>query len=260
MFRLSSGVLGLIGVITAVACGGDSAKTTDSHPTGHSKLPFAACCTAASECASGVRDDDHKACSQACATDADCPAEPKSGTPKCKDSVCASERADVDCEHAGETGGATGSGGANNSGGETGSGGAATGGNSSNDTGGAPSSSGGSAATGGSAAGGKGSGTIGTGDPCTTDTGCKSGICYRPGGTPGFCTAECSQSFDATCAGVSNNQNLAGEYMYCMPFANGGRCYPGCVTTKTCTQYAGTVCTDTKDIDAYGGKVCLERL
>jgi hypothetical protein len=247
----------LVGAMLGVHSTGCGSSGTD----GPSKKSFAACCTTAADCASNVCGDDQHVCTQTCAADADCPPEPKSGTAKCSSKgVCEGETKDLDCEHPGGSqgaGGALASGGATGTagtGGGIGSGGLASGGAS--NTGG-KSGSGGKSATGGASGGG-----IGIGDPCSTDAACESGICYRPGGPPGFCTTTCSVSFDAACSGSSSGgQNASGEYVYCMPFGGGGRCFPGCVNSPTvCSKFLGVTCTSVKDIANYGGKVCTETL
>ncbi len=100
------------------------------------------------------------------------------------------------------------------------------------------------------------------GERCTTESQCRSGVCYRPKGTTGFCTTSCSTSFDAACAGAKDNgaHTTAGEYLVCMPFAGGGRCYPGCVQGKqaACTPFGMTCRTSQKDIKNYNVSVCLE--
>lgn len=223
---------------------------------GASKKSFAACCTTAADCESNVCGDDQHVCTKACTVDTDCPPEPKSGTAKCSSKgVCEGETKDLDCEH---PGGSQGAGGALASGGATGT--AGSGGS----VGSGGLTSGGASGVTGTGTGGKASsgGGIGIGDPCSTDAACESGTCYRPGGPPGFCTTTCSVSFDAACSGSSpGGQNASGEYLYCMPFGSGGRCYPGCVNSPTvCSKFAGVTCTSVKDIANYGGKVCLETL
>lgn len=226
--------IALVLFVLAVACSSSGAGTV--------ARAFAECCTDDSECASGVCSKDHLACSIACVDDSECPAEPKSGEAKCsgKSHVCEAERSGSDsCEsHSG-----TDSGSAIDTGGDDTGSSVDTG--SSADTGTKPETS---------------SGTLGIGEPCSDATKCKSGICYRPGGSPGFCTTSCSTSFDAACSGDSaGGKNSFGEYIVCMSFAGGGRCYPGCVNSATaCSHFAGVHCVAGKDIKSYNVKACVE--
>ncbi len=102
---------------------------------------------------------------------------------------------------------------------------------------------------------------LGIGEKCTSETQCRSGVCYRPKGTTGFCTTSCSTSFDASCSGDSaGGKNSLGELINCMAFAGGGRCYPGCINGKqaSCTPFGMTCRSSQKDIKGYNVDVCLE--
>jgi hypothetical protein len=79
---------------------------------GNTQRQFSECCNGGAECASGTCHPTHRACTQQCTADEQCPPEPKSGTPSCKEGLCQAElEGDVCSAGTSSTGsGSTGSG------------------------------------------------------------------------------------------------------------------------------------------------------
>jgi hypothetical protein len=95
-------------------------------------------------------------------------------------------------------------------------------------------------------------GELGAGDPCgASSVACNAGLTC----SGLWCTRSCTKAADCTGLGA-NGGNFTGNPGACRHLSNGDFCFPGCSGDADCTDFPGTYCLQTTDLDGSAVSVC----